>query len=146
MEIDKMISVEDLIKKFDLKKHPEGGYFAESYRSSEFISRQALPSRYDGDRSFSTAIYLLLPAGTVSRLHRIASDEIRFHLPKDSYMPEFLPAGTAVPSEAVEAISEAKPRSWLGTRYWQHILKTNHKTHKMHKRIVLFVLFVVNCF
>jgi len=43
---------------------------------SETISREALPSRYHGDRSFSTAIYFLLPAGAVSRLHRIASDEI----------------------------------------------------------------------
>jgi uncharacterized protein len=71
-----MISAKSLIRKFDLKKHPEGGYFAESYRSSEIISRQALPSRYKGDRSFSTAIYFLLPTGAVSRLHRIASDEI----------------------------------------------------------------------
>jgi predicted cupin superfamily sugar epimerase len=71
-----MISVEEIIRKFDLQKHPEGGYFKESYRSSETISREALPSRYLGDRSFSTAIYFLLPSGTVSRLHRIASDEI----------------------------------------------------------------------
>lgn len=71
-----MISEEDLIAKFDLKKHPEGGYFAESYRSAEIIPRKALPSRYGGDRSFATAIYFLLPAGAVSRLHRIASDEI----------------------------------------------------------------------
>jgi hypothetical protein len=71
-----MISVEELIRKFDLQKHPEGGYFIESYRSSEFISREALPSRYKGDHSFSTSIYFLLPAGTASRLHRIASDEV----------------------------------------------------------------------
>jgi predicted cupin superfamily sugar epimerase len=71
-----MISVEELIRRFDLKRHPEGGYYKESYRSSEIISREALPSRYKGDRSFSTSIYFLLPSGTVSRLHRIASDEI----------------------------------------------------------------------
>jgi hypothetical protein len=71
-----MISAEDVIKKFDLQKHPEGGYFKESYRSSETISREALPSRYKGARSFSTSIYFLLPLGTVSRLHRLASDEV----------------------------------------------------------------------
>ncbi len=71
-----MISAEGLIKTFDLKEHPEGGYFRESYRSAESIPKQALPSRYKGDRSFSTSIYFLLPSGTVSRLHRIASDEV----------------------------------------------------------------------
>jgi predicted cupin superfamily sugar epimerase len=71
-----MVSAEDLIKMFDLKRHPEGGYFAETYRSSESIPRGALPSRYRGDRNISSAIYFLLPAGTVSRLHRIASDEV----------------------------------------------------------------------
>ena len=67
-----MISAEDVIGKFDLQKHPEGGHFKESCRSSETIS--VLPSRYRGDRSFSTSIYFLLPSGTVSRLHRLASD------------------------------------------------------------------------
>jgi uncharacterized protein len=71
-----MISAEEVIKKFDMQKHPEGGYFKESYRSSEIISREALPARYKGDRSFSTSIYFLLPSGTVSRLHRLASDEV----------------------------------------------------------------------
>ena len=71
-----MNSAKSLIKKYDLKKHPEGGYFKEVYRSSEIIPRQALPSRFKGARSFSTSIYYLLPSGAVSRLHRIASDEI----------------------------------------------------------------------
>jgi uncharacterized protein len=71
-----MIAAEDLIKRFNLQKHPEGGYFSESYRSAETISKEALPSRYIGNRSLSTAIYFLLPLGTVSRLHKIASDEI----------------------------------------------------------------------
>ena len=71
-----MISAEELIEMFGLKRHPEGGYFAESYRSAEMIPRQALPSRYEGERAFSTSIYFLLTAGTISRLHRLASDEI----------------------------------------------------------------------
>jgi uncharacterized protein len=71
-----MISAEGLVQMFGLKKHPEGGYFRECYRSAEILSRQALPSRYKGDRSVSTSIYFLLPAGAVSRLHRLISDEI----------------------------------------------------------------------
>ncbi|MBI4249046.1 MAG: hypothetical protein HY611_06040 [Elusimicrobia bacterium] len=37
-------------------------------------SRSALPAGYKGDRSHSTAIYLLLPEGQKSLLHRILSD------------------------------------------------------------------------
>lgn len=62
-----------------LKPHPEeGGYFIETYRSSETISEKALPSRYKGRRFFGTAIYYLLTTQTFSALHRLRSDEI-FH-------------------------------------------------------------------
>ena len=57
----------------------EGGYYIETYRSSESISREKLPARYNGPRSISTAIYYLLEPHTFSALHRVASDEI-FHL------------------------------------------------------------------
>jgi predicted cupin superfamily sugar epimerase len=62
-----------------LKPHPEeGGYFIETYRSSEAISKKALPGRYTGRRSFGTAIYYLLTTETFSAMHRLRSDEI-FH-------------------------------------------------------------------
>jgi uncharacterized protein len=70
------LTAEQIIRVHDLRRHPEGGYFRESYRSDEYIRRDCLPSRYAGDRCFSTAIYYLLVAGSVSRLHRIAGDEI----------------------------------------------------------------------
>jgi hypothetical protein len=56
----------------------EGGYFAETYRSTDMISRECLQSRYSGHRSVGTAIYYLLEPGTFSEIHRVASDEI-FH-------------------------------------------------------------------
>lgn len=59
-----------------MQPHPEGGFFKECYRSPELIPRDALPARFGGSRCFSTSIYYLLPSGSVSRLHRIASDEI----------------------------------------------------------------------
>jgi predicted cupin superfamily sugar epimerase len=63
------------IKRLDLRAHPEGGYFIESYRSGELISQSALPDRYSGPRSFSTSIYFLLQEGVFSAFHRIKSDE-----------------------------------------------------------------------
>ena len=64
------------IERLALEPHPEGGWFREVYRSHERIVQDALPERFDGARAFSTAIYFLLQAGEVSRLHRIQQDEL----------------------------------------------------------------------
>ncbi|MCP4346178.1 MAG: cupin domain-containing protein [Desulfobacterales bacterium] len=64
------------ITRLDLTEHPEGGYFKETYRSDESVGKDALPERFNGDRSFSTAIYFLLKGDQVSHLHRIKSDEL----------------------------------------------------------------------
>ena len=64
------------VQAFAMQPHPEGGYFAETYRSTESISQSALPGRFRGERSFCTAIYFLLESHHVSAFHRITSDEI----------------------------------------------------------------------
>lgn len=64
------------IKTLDMQPHPEGGYYSESYRAEESIAAEALPDRYQSERSFATAIYFLLVGEQVSRLHRLASDEM----------------------------------------------------------------------
>ena len=63
------MQAEELIKHFDLQPHPEGGFFKESYRASGKTKTAS------GERSFSTGIYFLIPAGKKSSLHRLASDE-----------------------------------------------------------------------
>ena len=45
------------------------------------------------------------------------SAEIRFHMQKGSYLPEFLPASTPEPCAVVESVPEAKPTSWLHAHY-----------------------------
>lgn len=65
-----------LIEQLGLARHPEGGWFRETYRASEEVPAQALPARFGGGRAFSTAIYFLLEAGDISALHRIRSDEV----------------------------------------------------------------------
>lgn len=64
------------VEKYRMQAHPEGGYFAEMYRSSEQIPQEALPDRFSGARSFSTAIYFLLESHHFSALHRIEADEV----------------------------------------------------------------------
>ena len=68
--------IEALINHYKLLPHPEGGFFRQTYSAAEQISKEALPERFEGSRSFSTAIYFLLPQGSFSAFHRIKSDEV----------------------------------------------------------------------
>lgn len=68
--------VRQLIDGLGLERHPEGGWYRETYRAAETISATALPARFSGARSFATAIYFLLAKGEISALHRIKSDEL----------------------------------------------------------------------
>lgn len=64
------------IKQLQLKKHPEGGYFKEVYRSGEIILPAHLPKRYKSSRNFSTSIYFLLEGTQISAFHHLQSDEL----------------------------------------------------------------------
>ncbi len=65
----------ELITRLELEPHPEGGYFREIFRSSDLVT----PADGRGARAALTTIYFLLPAGIVSRWHRVTSDEV-WHL------------------------------------------------------------------
>ena len=72
---------EELVRLYGLLPHPEGGFFKETYRSTGTIPKAVLPAAFSGPRHYSTAILFLLPAGTVSRMHRLHADELwHFHL------------------------------------------------------------------
>lgn len=60
------LSAADLIRLLDLKPHPEGGHFRETFRDPEMI---------DG-RAVSTAIYFLLVRGERSHWHRVDAVEV----------------------------------------------------------------------
>lgn len=63
--------VDELIELLSLVPHPEGGYYREIFRAA--ITVEGTP--HGAPRSASTAIYFLLPAGSFSAWHRVASDE-----------------------------------------------------------------------
>lgn len=69
---NEVLTKDDLIRKFQLIAHPEGGAFAESYRASSDVTADGFPAK----RSASTAIYFLLLQGEISAFHRIRSDEV----------------------------------------------------------------------
>ena len=70
-----MLTPQQLIQKYAMQPHHEGGWYKESYKSSEYIPHAALPERFSGARVFSTAIYFLLEQENFSAFHRIKADE-----------------------------------------------------------------------
>jgi predicted cupin superfamily sugar epimerase len=71
-----MLTITQLVQTYSLQPHPEGGWYKENYRAAETIEAAGLPTRFKGERSFSTAIYFLLESGQFSAFHRILSDEV----------------------------------------------------------------------
>ncbi|KAI4344627.1 hypothetical protein L6164_011831 [Bauhinia variegata] len=70
----------EVIAKLNLQPNPEGGYYVETFRDdSVHLEKSQLPPEYKVDRPVSTCIYFLLPAGSVSRLHRIPCAEAWHH-------------------------------------------------------------------
>ncbi len=86
------------IEKLQLKPHPEGGCFRETWRAALTIPKSALPPRFNGARSASTAIYFLLRAGEFSALHRLAAEEIwHFYAGSPLVVHVIEPGGRHVP-------------------------------------------------
>jgi predicted cupin superfamily sugar epimerase len=72
-----MLSVDEIKRLLGLRPlEPEGGYFAETYRSSGIISPEALPEVHTVPKPLATAIYYMLTPDSFSALHRLPSDEI----------------------------------------------------------------------
>jgi predicted cupin superfamily sugar epimerase len=61
------------IRKLQLKKHPEGGYFREIYRAGDIVLID-LPNK-KVKKNFSTSIYFLLEGRQFSAFHKLDADE-----------------------------------------------------------------------
>lgn len=69
------MTADDVLHHFQLQPlNKEGGFFVETYRSSEMTT--SLPARYSDSRNYSTAIYYLLTSNARSKFHRLQSDEV----------------------------------------------------------------------
>ncbi len=71
-----MKSAKYWIDRLSMLPHPDGGYFKETYRSTDIIGQDRLADRYHGPRAAGTGIYYLLNEGAVNYLHRLKSDEM----------------------------------------------------------------------
>ena len=68
--------IKELIALHRMRPHPEGCFFVEVFRSENQVDPQDDRSK----RSAITAILFLMPAGDISRFHRVRSDEVWSHL------------------------------------------------------------------
>ena len=62
-----MLSAAEVIQLLDLKPHPEGGHFRQTFRD---------PRTVDGARAASTAIYFLLARSERSHWHKVDATEV----------------------------------------------------------------------
>jgi len=83
-------TVAQLVEHYGLQPHPEGGFYAESYRAASQVEAE------HGTRCASTVIYFLITPGSVSRLHRLAHTDEGWHFYLGSPMTvlEISPEGT----------------------------------------------------
>ncbi|WP_263371698.1 cupin domain-containing protein [Granulicella cerasi] len=82
------MNADELIEKLSLERHPEGGWYRQTYRAAENVQTAG------GARAASTAIYFLLRENEISALHRIASDEVwHFHLGSPLQVEAITPEG-----------------------------------------------------
>jgi uncharacterized protein len=115
-----------LIAMLGLGPHPEGGYYGEVYRSSTTVR----PDDGRGPRSALTTIYFLLPHGSVSRWHRVQSDEV-WHFyegaPLDLWSAS--PEGDQVDHYQLGPLDEAQRPVWtVPAGRWQAARSTGSYT------------------
>jgi len=66
----------EIVAALDLQCHPDGSFYLETFRDPSIVlPTSELPPRYKADRAVSSAIYFLLPAGEIARLHCIPCAE-----------------------------------------------------------------------
>lgn len=101
-----MNTTAERIKSLNLQAHPEGGWYVETYRSSDTVTWEG------GERSACTGILFLLEQGQVSTFHRIDADElwhyhegspVRVHMLSESGYESFVVGPLSTPGARLQA-------------------------------------------
>ena len=74
-----MYTAEYFVENLNMTAHPEGGFYKETFVSTENISDKDLDVNFEGSRMLWTSIYFLLRDGEVSNFHRLKSDEMWYY-------------------------------------------------------------------
>jgi predicted cupin superfamily sugar epimerase len=110
------LTAQDVIRSLNLTPHPEGGHFAEVFRSPASVTSEA----HAGARAASTAIYFLLQYGEFSALHRVRSDEVWHHYAGDALeLHTFSEAGHEVRRLGNDLKGGERPFAVVAANVWQ---------------------------
>jgi predicted cupin superfamily sugar epimerase len=117
-----LITADQIRSLLDLKPLPlEGGYYAETYRSSRIVPAEMMSAESAGPRALATAIFYLLTPGTFSALHRLPADEVyHFYLGDPVEMLLLLPDGSGdVITLGPNILSNMKLQAIVPAGVWQ---------------------------
>lgn len=115
---------EDIIKKYNMiPLDREGGMWAAMFRSDETLPQDVLRGREGDHALYGSILYLLTPT-SVSRMHRLASDEIwHFYMGTSCELLVLRPDGSGYTEilgqdiQAGESLTAMVPRGfWQGCR------------------------------
>lgn len=73
-------AVARIVKRLDLKPHPEGGYFREVYRSDLIVDHPGVPAGNAAQRRAGSLIYFLLADKDFSAFHRVKWTDELWHI------------------------------------------------------------------
>jgi uncharacterized protein len=107
------LSAAEVIRLLDLKPHPEGGHFRQTFCDQLTI---------DGTRPASTAIYFILARGECSRWHRIDAVEIwHYHAGAPLKLEVVVAAASAIECLTLgpDLRAGARPQAIVPVRAWQ---------------------------
>ena len=106
----RMLSAGDIIRKLDLKPHPEGGHFRETHRDEAGQS----------GRAHSTAIYFLLARGERSHWHRIDAAEVWHYYSGDPLKLEIVDGSKEMIVRLGPNVhADESPQAVVPARAWQ---------------------------
>jgi predicted cupin superfamily sugar epimerase len=107
------LSAAEVIRLLDLKPHPEGGHFRQTFRD---------PHAVDGARAASTAIYFLLARGERSHWHRVDAAEV-WHYHAGAPLELAIALDAQGPLERVrlgpDLIAGERPQAVVPAHAWQ---------------------------
>jgi predicted cupin superfamily sugar epimerase len=106
-----LLSAADVIRLLELKPHPEGGHYRETFRDGRTI---------DGKRAASTAIYFLLARGERSHWHKVDAVET-WHWHAGAPLLLRIKAGTATETVRLgpDLAHGERPQGIVPTGAWQ---------------------------
>jgi uncharacterized protein len=108
----KALTAANVIRLLDLKPHPEGGHFRETFRDAQQV---------DGVRAASTAIYFLLARGERSHWHRVDAVEVWHWHAGAPLKLEVAPPGGGIETVMLggDLVSGERPQAVVPAQAWQ---------------------------